>query len=424
MNVKTGFGLLRADLRQKLKVIPDYVCKDTSLKNLYLEGNELSSLPDNLFSSLPHLLWLDLRNNQLTCLPADIGHHRRLKTLLLEGNPITELPVELGNMITLRALSLRNCPVSFPPQEVLQQGLTHILQFLRRTAVAQWPLSVHSAHMDMPAVEKLPLSEILQSSLDLSEVDDNEVQHFKELRQQMIQMDRADLGHTTLVILPQHHLGAAEGTRSHRTRPPSIKRDKELTRGMFPELPPSDVQNWKRSEERRLAAMRELNEKQASLEQKRKNEELLQEWRNQAKIMQERKILEHKQDRSESHQKEECLKNAPNSSSNPNNTGEALNNDSHSEAHNTQQSSLRTCKEIEEAREARNRELEQHIRTHVQMMQQRRRRSRGPPAEEAKAVAQEMEEVKHLQVELAKRRQAKDPEYRLSAFTGESAYDK
>lgn len=45
-------------------------------------------------------------------------------------------------------------------------------------------------------------------------------------------------------------------------------------------------------------------------------------------------------------------------------------------------------------REARNRELEQRIRTHVQMMQQRHRRSRGPPAEEAKAVAQEMEEVK------------------------------
>ncbi|KAK3554142.1 hypothetical protein QTP70_019074, partial [Hemibagrus guttatus] len=117
--------------------------------NLYLEGNELSSLPDNLFSRLPHLLWLDLRNNQLICLPADIGQHRCLKTLLLEGNLITELPVELGNTITLRALSLRNCPISFPPQEVLQQGLAHILQFLRRTAMAQRPLSVHSTHTEI-----------------------------------------------------------------------------------------------------------------------------------------------------------------------------------------------------------------------------------------------------------------------------------
>lgn len=36
-----------------------------------------------------------------------------------------------------------------------------------------------------------------------------------------------------------------------------------------------------------------------------RNEELLQEWRNQAKIMQERKILEHKQDQSERHRKDE-----------------------------------------------------------------------------------------------------------------------
>ncbi|XP_027030663.2 leucine-rich repeat-containing protein 27 [Tachysurus fulvidraco] len=405
--------------RQKLKVIPDYVRKYTALKNLYLEGNELTGLPDNLFINLPHLLWLDLRNNQLTCLPADIGQHRCLKTLLLEGNQITELPVELGNTITLRALSLRNCPISFPPQEVLQQGLAHILQFLRRTAVAQRPLSLHSTHTDMPAVEKLPLTEILQSSLNLSEVDDNEVHRFKELRQQMIQMDRADLGHITPVISLQHHLQAAEGDRSHQSHHSSINRDQELTTGRFPELPPLNVQNWKRSEDKRVAAVRELKEKQASLEQKRKNEELLQQWRNQAKIMQERKILEHK-NQNERHWKDGCLKNAANTSSNPNNIGEALNNDPHSEAHITHQ----TRKETEEAREARDRELEQRIRTHVQMMQQRRRRPRGSPAEEVKAAAQEMEEVKHLQMELAERRRAKDSEYRLSAFTGEISYDK
>lgn len=76
----------------------------------------------------------------------------------------------------------------------------------------------------MPAVERLPLSEILQSSLDLSEVDDNEIQRFKELRKQMTQMDRADLGHVTPVISPQPHIRAAEGDRSHGSHPSSIKR--------------------------------------------------------------------------------------------------------------------------------------------------------------------------------------------------------
>ncbi|TSK22643.1 Leucine-rich repeat-containing protein 27 [Bagarius yarrelli] len=393
--------------RQKLKVIPDYVCKCTSLKNLYLEGNDLSRLPDNLFSSLPHLLWLDLRNNQLTCLPADIGQHRCLKTLLLEGNPIPELPVELGSAATW--------------------SHTHILQFLRRTAVAQRPLTWHNGHtaLDMPAVEKLPLSDVLQSSMDLSEVDENEAHRFKELRQQVIQADKADLGPITPVIFPQHQLRTAEGDRSHQTHSPSAKRPQELTRGMFQAPPPSDVRSCKRSEDKRLAAIKELNEKHALIEQKRKNEELLQKWRNQAKIMQEKKILEHRQDQKGRHWKEERLENVADTSSKPNSTADALNNSLHSEAQNTQQTSFKTCKEKEKAREAKDRELEQRIKAHIQMMQQRRMRPRGSPAEEAKAAAQEMDEVRRLlQVELAERRRVKDLEYRFSAFTGEITYDK
>lgn len=81
-----------------------------------------------------------------------------------------------------------------------------------------------SLSSDMPAVERLALSEILQSSLDLSEVDDNEIERFKELRQRMIQLDRADLGPTKPVISPQHYLRAAEGDRFHTTQPPSMKR--------------------------------------------------------------------------------------------------------------------------------------------------------------------------------------------------------
>lgn len=46
------------------------------LKNLYLEGNQISNLPDSMFISLPNLLWLDLRNNQIPSIPAGIGLHR------------------------------------------------------------------------------------------------------------------------------------------------------------------------------------------------------------------------------------------------------------------------------------------------------------------------------------------------------------
>ncbi|KAL6487002.1 hypothetical protein MHYP_G00036280 [Metynnis hypsauchen] len=417
--------------RQSLKDIPDYALKCTELKNLYLEGNRMPSLPENMFTSLPNLVWLDLRNNQLTSIPADIGQHRCLKTLLLEGNPVTELPVELGNVITLRALSLRNCPVSFPSQDILQQGLAHILQFLRRKAVAQRPLSVHSTlpacwqseASDMPVVERLPLSEVLQASVDVcEEANLSELHRFQELQQRIIQMERADLGCLTPEIQSPHHLRAAGGDRSH---PLSSRRTQEMG-GMFPALLPSDVQCWKRSEERRLAAMKELKEKQAMLEQRRKDEELLREWRNQARIMQERKIQEQKQDRRERLQRDENMKNTPYSadaSYSERDSGEALSHKSHSDALNTLQRPQRSSsyhKETEKARVARDRDLEQRIRNHVQMMQERRRRPRGPPGVEAQAAAQEIEEVKQLQLELAERRRQRDLEYRFSAFTGES----
>ncbi|XP_062850892.1 leucine-rich repeat-containing protein 27-like [Trichomycterus rosablanca] len=405
--------------RQRLNHIPDYVLKCATVKNLYLEGNEVSSLPKHLFINLPHLVWLDVRNNQLDCLPAEIGQHRCLKTLLLEGNPITVLPLELGNLITLRALSLRNCPITFPPQDVLQLGLPHILQFLRRTAMAQRPVSAHgiqNAAPDMPAVEKLPLSEMLQSSLDLSEVDDTEVQRFRELRQRMIQMERADLEANSPVILESRHFRAAEGARSPITHYSSVtKRTQELMTGRLPELGPFDVQCRRRSNERQLPAMRTLQEKQTLLEQRRKDAEVLQQWRNQAKIMQERKLLEYKQNRGKRQQKDEDLRNGADT------TGNAHGIDgSNTEDQHTPQ---RSGRDTEEARVARDRELEQRIRTRVQMMQERRRKPRGSPREEAKAAAQEIEEVKRLQMELAERKYERDLEYRFTAFTGGSDSD-
>lgn len=49
----------------------------------------------------------------------------------------------------------------------------------------------------MPPVEKLQLTELVKSSLDLCEevVYEDEQQRFRELRQKMIQMDRAEFGY-------------------------------------------------------------------------------------------------------------------------------------------------------------------------------------------------------------------------------------
>ncbi|XP_073690634.1 uncharacterized protein [Garra rufa] len=170
--------------RRALKSISASVLNMTHLKSLYLEGNEISSLPECFFSSLSSLVWLDVRNNLLTGLPAAIGQHRCLKTLLLEGNPISALPPELGHVISLKALSLRKCPLRFPPEDVVGRGLPAILHYLRASQLVSFV-----SHPEVPVVEKLRLSE-----LDQCEEDEPEIQRFQELRRRMIQMERAELG--------------------------------------------------------------------------------------------------------------------------------------------------------------------------------------------------------------------------------------
>ncbi|XP_026080702.1 leucine-rich repeat-containing protein 27 isoform X2 [Carassius auratus] len=165
--------------RRALRSIPASVLHTTHLKSLYLEGNEISSLPERFFSRMSSLVWLDVRNNRLSGLPAAIGQHRCLKTLLLEGNPISALPPELGHVITLKALSLRKCPLVFPPQDVLDRGLPSILHYLRSSALTD----------ESAAVEKLCLSELEQC-----EEDETEILRFEELRRRMIQVERAELG--------------------------------------------------------------------------------------------------------------------------------------------------------------------------------------------------------------------------------------
>ena len=73
------------------------------LQYLYLEGNELTSLPDELFNKLPSLKWLDLRRNYIVRLPSVYtGRHQNLRNLLVEGNNLRTLPLELGITFCLK----------------------------------------------------------------------------------------------------------------------------------------------------------------------------------------------------------------------------------------------------------------------------------------------------------------------------------
>ncbi|XP_041804123.1 leucine-rich repeat-containing protein 27-like [Chelmon rostratus] len=369
--------------RTELTHVAESVLKNVAIKYLYLEGNQISCVPDSLFFSLPNLLWLDLRNNQITSLPAAIGSHRSLKTLLLEGNPISELPAELGNVITLKGLNLRNCPISFPPQDIVNQGLQSILQYLR-SAMANRPVSTRKSSPELPEVEKLQLSELMGSSMEEHDesVDEDELQRFRELKDKMILLDEAELG------------SVAQCNRNMKSRllPISTRKKATTKGGIIPEPSPFDTQHWKRPEERRKPAMKELKEKQALVEQRRKSQKAPQKWRTQAKITQGKKISEHKHKEHEIQRKGEEAE----TDSKP-----SMQDSSGSPRSQMPSMSVTEC---EEARSAR--ALEQQ----------------GTTTEQMAAAERDVEEMRKLQARLPERKRnlGRNPENCFTVFTGDT----
>ena len=88
-----------------LRTLPPSLHPMARVHHLYLQDNQLESLPLHLFPSLPLLEWVDLRYNRLAGLPPLQGHPR-LRTLLASHNRLAALPADLPSAPLLATLHL------------------------------------------------------------------------------------------------------------------------------------------------------------------------------------------------------------------------------------------------------------------------------------------------------------------------------
>ena len=118
------------------------------LEILYLGGNQLKTLPDEI-SQLRSLTSLNLSNNLLTVLPNNLARLRNIKTLALHGNNLTHLPVELVKL-NLYELSLRNNPLVSRFAKEYTYNVPSLLELSGRIIKSknvQYNLNVLPAHL-------------------------------------------------------------------------------------------------------------------------------------------------------------------------------------------------------------------------------------------------------------------------------------
>jgi hypothetical protein len=110
----------RLDLRaNQLTALPPEIGQLTALQSLYLRANQLTALPPEI-GQLTALQSLHLSANQLTALPPEIGQLTALQSLDLSANQLTALPPEIGQLTALQSLYLRENQLTALPPEIGQ----------------------------------------------------------------------------------------------------------------------------------------------------------------------------------------------------------------------------------------------------------------------------------------------------------------
>uniref|UniRef100_A0A8D0G0H2 Leucine rich repeat and sterile alpha motif containing 1 n=1 Tax=Strix occidentalis caurina TaxID=311401 RepID=A0A8D0G0H2_STROC len=133
----------------QLASLPADIGQLTSLQVLNLERNLLKSLPQSI-GDLAQLQMLNVKGNKLKDLPVTVSGLRSLRTLDISENVLQELPRVLAHIRTLETLTLDASSMTYPSPDICSAGTESIQQFLcKECGIAYYPPSQYL----LPALE-------------------------------------------------------------------------------------------------------------------------------------------------------------------------------------------------------------------------------------------------------------------------------
>ncbi|KFO08707.1 E3 ubiquitin-protein ligase LRSAM1, partial [Balearica regulorum gibbericeps] len=123
----------------QLASLPADIGQLTSLQVLNLERNLLKCLPQSI-GDLAQLQMLNVKGNKLKELPATVSGLRSLRTLDISENVLQELPRVLAHIRTLETLTLDASSMTYPSPDICSAGTEAIQQFLcKECGIAYYP---------------------------------------------------------------------------------------------------------------------------------------------------------------------------------------------------------------------------------------------------------------------------------------------
>lgn len=97
--------------RQCLATLPQQLFLKTTVRKLVLTGNQLDSLPVELFQQLRELRELRVGYNRITYLPEEVQQLQPLEVLDLQHNQLKLVPASLYRCVHLKLLNLSGNPL-------------------------------------------------------------------------------------------------------------------------------------------------------------------------------------------------------------------------------------------------------------------------------------------------------------------------